>query len=92
MEEATKCDKLEYEDNNEDKSNVDSEESEESESKSKQEVTSSKSFYLLKLKQITKSGEDGRLDGQCGLVREKSDDSATQGLIPIHEEEAERKN
>ncbi len=48
-------------------------------------------FYLLKLKPITKSREDGREDGQCGLVKEKSDCSATRALIPMQVEEAEWK-
>ncbi len=48
-------------------------------------------FYLSKLKRITKNREDGREDGRCGLVKEKSDRGATRGLILMHVEEAEQK-
>jgi hypothetical protein len=45
---------------------------------------------LLKQKTKAKSGEDGWEDGQCGLVKEKSDCGASRVLILINVEEAEQ--
>jgi hypothetical protein len=48
-------------------------------------------LLFVKTKTITKTGEDGREDDLCGLVKEKSDRSATRDLIPMHMEKAEQK-
>jgi hypothetical protein len=48
-------------------------------------------LLFVKTKTITKTGEDGQEDGQCGLVKVKSDCGATRGLIPMHVEKAEWK-
>ena len=47
-------------------------------------------LLFVKTKTITKTGEDGWEDGQCGLVKEKTDRGATRGLIPMHLEKAEQ--
>jgi hypothetical protein len=47
-------------------------------------------LIFVKTKTITKTGENGREDGRCGLVKEKSDHSATRGLISMNVENAER--